>query len=95
MLHERNYSVSVGDSSFFEIFHWWEIIPDEEILQITITLIDGRWKSAVNMLNPLGSKGQLTMAFASILKELWYEEAGTISPYTFRVSQYLYTTLRC
>ena len=53
--------------------------------RLTLCRVDGRWKSAVNMLNPLGSKGQLTMAFASILHDLWYEEPGTISPYTFRV----------
>ncbi|TDL26727.1 hypothetical protein BD410DRAFT_895341 [Rickenella mellea] len=45
---------------------------------------DGRWKSAVNMVNPLGTKGHLTQAFASILHELWHEELPTLSPYTFR-----------
>lgn len=37
------------------------------------------------MLNPLGSKGQLTMAFAGILHDMWYEGAGTIAPNPFRV----------
>ncbi|KAI5123494.1 hypothetical protein M0805_008862 [Coniferiporia weirii] len=47
---------------------------------------DGRWKSAVNMLNPLGSKGQLTQAFALILHDLWHQESPIITPHTFRKS---------
>ncbi|THH02988.1 hypothetical protein EW145_g6625 [Phellinidium pouzarii] len=51
---------------------------------------DGRWKSAVNMLNPLGSKGQLTSAFASILHDLWHQESPIITPYSFRKSICMY-----
>ncbi|KAI0058855.1 cysteine proteinase [Artomyces pyxidatus] len=47
---------------------------------------DGRWKSAVNMVNPLGSKGNLANAFSSILHEMWHEEMPYISPYPFRRS---------
>ncbi|KAI0042737.1 cysteine proteinase [Auriscalpium vulgare] len=47
---------------------------------------DGRWKSAVNMVNPLGTKGNLAFAFASILHEMWHEEMPYISPYPFRKS---------
>ncbi|KAL4251575.1 hypothetical protein ABKN59_006688 [Abortiporus biennis] len=47
---------------------------------------DGRWKSAVNMVNPLGSKGNLAHAFASILRDMWQGEMQWISPTTFRRS---------
>ncbi|KDQ61450.1 hypothetical protein JAAARDRAFT_30889 [Jaapia argillacea MUCL 33604] len=47
---------------------------------------DGRWKSAVNMVNPLGTKGNLTNAFASILHEMWHGELPYLSPLLFRRS---------
>ena len=46
---------------------------------------DGRWKSAVNMVNPMGTKGNLALAFANILRDMWQGEGGTLSPVTFRV----------
>ncbi|KAH9958814.1 hypothetical protein BC827DRAFT_540115 [Russula dissimulans] len=47
---------------------------------------DGRWKSAVNMVNPLGTKGNLVYAFSSILHDLWHGEMPYISPFQFRRS---------
>ena len=47
--------------------------------------VDGRWKSAVNYLNPLGTKGNLVHAFSSILHDLWHGEMPYISPFQFRV----------
>ncbi|KAI0773259.1 cysteine proteinase [Trametes elegans] len=47
---------------------------------------DGRWKSAVNMVNPMGTKGNLANAFANILRDMWQAENGTLSPVTFRRS---------
>ncbi|KAH9893374.1 cysteine proteinase [Cubamyces lactineus] len=47
---------------------------------------DGRWKSAVNMVNPMGTKGNLANAFANILRDMWQGEGGTLSPVTFRRS---------
>ena len=47
--------------------------------------VDGRWKSAVNYLNPLGTKGNLVYAFSSILHDLWHGEMPYISPFQFRV----------
>ncbi|TBU43823.1 cysteine proteinase [Dichomitus squalens] len=47
---------------------------------------DGRWKSAVNMVNPMGTKGVLALAFANILRDMWQGEGGTLSPVTFRRS---------
>lgn len=48
-------------------------------------VVDGRWKSAVNYLNPLGTKGNLVHAFSSILHDLWHGEMPYISPFQFRV----------
>lgn len=45
---------------------------------------DGRWKTAVNMLNPLGTKGQLASAFATLLHEMWHGDLPYRSPYAFR-----------
>ena len=49
---------------------------------------DGRWKNAVNMVSHLGTKGHLTAAFASILRELWQQESPVIIPNPFRVSSF-------
>jgi hypothetical protein len=46
---------------------------------------DGRWKSAVNMVNPLGTKGNIVRAFSSILHTLWHGEMPFITPFEFRV----------
>ncbi|KAI0695051.1 cysteine proteinase [Cerioporus squamosus] len=47
---------------------------------------DGRWKSAVNMVNPMGTKGNLAKSFADILRDLWQGEGAALSPVTFRRS---------
>ncbi|PCH36402.1 cysteine proteinase [Wolfiporia cocos MD-104 SS10] len=47
---------------------------------------DGRWKSAVNMMNPMGTKGNLAQAFAYILRDMWQGELQCLSPVTFRRS---------
>ncbi|CCM01336.1 uncharacterized protein FIBRA_03385 [Fibroporia radiculosa] len=47
---------------------------------------DGRWKSAVNMMNPMGTKGNLAHAFANILRDMWQGELQCLSPVTFRRS---------
>ncbi|KAF8448877.1 hypothetical protein L210DRAFT_3388244 [Boletus edulis BED1] len=47
---------------------------------------DGRWRSAVNMLNPLGTKGSLADAFAQILREMAHSELPYLNPIGFRKS---------
>lgn len=37
------------------------------------------------MMNPLGTKGHLTQAFASILHDMWHEETPYLTPLQFRV----------
>ncbi|OSX64490.1 hypothetical protein POSPLADRAFT_1065606 [Postia placenta MAD-698-R-SB12] len=51
---------------------------------------DGRWKSAVNMMNPMGTKGNLANAFANILRDMWQGEMQCLSPVTFRRSLCMY-----
>lgn len=48
--------------------------------------IDGRWRSAVNMLNPLGTKGKFTEAYARLLVDMWKSDQGALTPVPFRVS---------
>ncbi|KAI0701502.1 hypothetical protein BC835DRAFT_1323013 [Cytidiella melzeri] len=45
---------------------------------------DGRWKSAVNMVNPMGTQGQLALAFANILRDMWQGEMASLTPLPFR-----------
>ncbi|KAG8221069.1 hypothetical protein J3R82DRAFT_2584 [Butyriboletus roseoflavus] len=47
---------------------------------------DGRWKNAVNMVNPLGTKGSLARAFGQILYEMSHSELPHLTPSTFRKS---------
>jgi len=51
--------------------------------------IDGRWKSAVNMINPLGTKGKFTEAYARLLVDMWQAE-GALVPIPFRVIRQIY-----
>ncbi|KAF8315380.1 cysteine proteinase [Clavulina sp. PMI_390] len=59
-----------------------------QCLSATISFVrffkDGRWKTAVNMLNPLGSKGQIAQNFATMVSEMWRHEFTYLSPLTFR-----------
>ncbi|OAX40329.1 cysteine proteinase [Rhizopogon vinicolor AM-OR11-026] len=47
---------------------------------------DGRWKAAVNAINPMGTKGQLASAFATILYEMSHSELPHLNPTMFRKS---------
>ncbi|GJJ11320.1 hypothetical protein Clacol_005552 [Clathrus columnatus] len=51
---------------------------------------EGLWKNAVNMLNPLGSKGNVAKALAAILHELWHADLPYLVPFSFRKSLCLY-----
>jgi hypothetical protein len=37
------------------------------------------------MVNPMGTKGQLAMAFANILRDMWQGEMASLTPLPFRV----------
>ena len=76
------------DSLLVSWFSFWSITSFLCMISLLITDlhgIDGRWKNAVNYVNPLGTKGKLTEAFASILHEMWHQETPIITPFTFRV----------
>lgn len=47
---------------------------------------DGRWKSAVNMHNHLGTEGRLAHAFANILYDMSHSELPHLNPLNFRKS---------
>ncbi|KAG8866915.1 ubiquitin-specific protease doa4 [Serendipita sp. 405] len=46
--------------------------------------IDGRWQTAVNTINPLGSKGKFTEGYARLLVDMWRADMGALTPYPFR-----------
>lgn len=46
--------------------------------------LDGSYKQHINKDNPLGSRGVLAEAFASVIKHLWSGEYSFISPVTFK-----------
>ncbi|KAG2363147.1 hypothetical protein BDR07DRAFT_1405053 [Suillus spraguei] len=47
---------------------------------------EGRWRKAVNAINPMGTKGHLASAFASILYEMSHSELPHLIPASFRKS---------
>lgn len=47
---------------------------------------EGRWKKAVNAINPMGTKGRLASAFAHILYEMSHSELPHLIPASFRQS---------
>ena len=46
---------------------------------------DGRWQNEVNMLNALGTKGELAGAFYHLLRDMWQGDLPYITPHGFRV----------
>jgi hypothetical protein len=76
------------DRAILEVFHWYEwilmlsfFLADEALF----LFVDGRWRSAVNYMNPLGSQGKLAGAFAKLLHEMWGGDLPYLSPIDFRV----------
>lgn len=53
--------------------------------------LEGRWKTAINYTNPLGSKGKLTGAFAKLLHEMWGGDLPYLTPIDFRVLIIIYS----
>ncbi|KAM6497275.1 ubiquitin carboxyl-terminal hydrolase 4 [Amanita muscaria] len=48
--------------------------------------LDGRWKTAINFMNPMGSKGKLAGAFAKLVQEMWMGDLPYLTPFEFRKS---------
>ncbi|KAJ1306638.1 hypothetical protein OPQ81_007634 [Rhizoctonia solani] len=47
---------------------------------------DRRWHHEVNMMNPLGTKGELANAFYSLLRDMWQGDLPYLTPVPFRKS---------
>lgn len=57
------------------------------LANLRLLTLDGRWRQAVNIWNPLGSKGKVTEAYTALLAEMWKGDA--LSPNMFRVYSHL------
>ncbi|KAG1735883.1 uncharacterized protein EDB91DRAFT_1143324 [Suillus paluster] len=51
---------------------------------------EGRWRKAVNAVNPMGTQGKLALAFANILYDMSHSELPHLIPTTFRKSICVY-----
>lgn len=58
-----------------------------------VMAVEHRWKNAINFMNPLGSKGRLTGAFAKLLHEMWGGDMPYLTPIEFRVSTHALASL--
>ncbi|KAI3624913.1 DOA4 [Malassezia furfur] len=47
-------------------------------------MLDGTFSEAINVHNPLGTRGALAEAYAQLLRALWSQQFATLSPRTFR-----------
>lgn len=47
-------------------------------------MLDGSYRRAINLQNPLGTRGVLAEAFAQLLRTLWSEQYRFVSPMAFR-----------
>ncbi|PKI85398.1 Doa4p [Malassezia vespertilionis] len=47
-------------------------------------MIEGRYKKAINLHNPLGTRGVLASAFAHLLQTMWSQQHASVSPHVFR-----------
>lgn len=50
-------------------------------------MIDGRFKVAINRTNSLGSKGEVAIAFASLIHQMRQNDITYLTPTGFRVSR--------
>ena len=48
---------------------------------LTNYFLKGHFKTELNYQNPLGAKGQLAIAYAKLLKQLWYDEQPSLAPW--------------
>jgi hypothetical protein len=85
VLHECDNAVFERHCALCEILHGYGLLVKHTYNEIADHIQDGRWKNAVNMLNPLGTKGSLAGAFAQILYEMSHSELPHLNPSGFRV----------
>jgi ubiquitin C-terminal hydrolase len=72
------------------VLSWYVLFTEHSLLQQSNLwswqLTDGSFKRAINTSNPMGTKGDLAKAFATLVSMLWKESYTFLSPVTFRVS---------
>ena len=51
---------------------------------LTNYFLSGYFISELNYNNPLGAQGQLAIAFAKLIKQLWYDDKDFIAPSKFK-----------
>ncbi len=52
--------------------------------ELTNYFLKNHYKNDLNITNPIGSKGLLARAYASLLKNMWYGDNPIISPWNFK-----------
>lgn len=59
---------------------------------LTSYFLSGKWKSELNIRNPLGSQGRIATAYADLIKQLWSGTRAYAVPREFKVciSWYLF-----
>jgi len=64
---------------------------------LTDFLLSDKYKSEINEDNPLGTKGELTNAFAALLGEMWSKDTSIAEPrsFKFKLEQYANQTISC
>ncbi|CDW79869.1 ubiquitin carboxyl-terminal hydrolase family [Stylonychia lemnae] len=68
---------------------WQYIIAAKSAKLLIINIIlknvmHGFFKSELNYKNPLGAQGQLAIAYAKLIKQLWYDDKLSLAPWQFK-----------
>ncbi|VDP04343.1 unnamed protein product [Schistosoma mattheei] len=53
---------------------------------LTSYFLSGKWKSELNIRNPLGSQGRIAIAYADLIKQLWSGTRAYAVPREFKLS---------
>jgi len=99
VLHECSNTVFECDCTVLKVLHRCvhrcSIHVSFDIWCLMFWFAEHRWKNAINFTNPLGSKGRLTGAFATLLYQMWGQDLPYLTPIEFRVSNlfFLFKTL--
>jgi len=43
--------------------------------------LKGNFKEELNFKNPLGTQGKLAIAYAKLIKQLWYDDKESVAPF--------------
>ena len=52
--------------------------------ELTKYFLDERFKTDLNIKNPLGTEGRLVQAYAKLLNEMWYMDEQVVRPIMFK-----------